>query len=606
MLEPLLPHFERELEAFQGAAAAFAERYPEVARHLIRDRSACEDPHVERLIQGFALLAARIHRKLDDGYPGITEAFMQVLFPHCTRPLPSATILQLAIDPARAESLERTTIPRGAAVLAPEVQGIRCGFRTAREVDLLPVEVTRAALEPARSGPAEAEAEATLTLELAPRVSRLKLDRLTFFLDGEPPLMHVLFELLLFRVQEIRVSGSQGEPALVLPATALEPVGFEAGEALFEFDDRSFPGFRLLAEYFAFPDHFMFFRLNGLEVAPTAGQGNPWRIEFRLGRLGAGERHRRLAQTLSPANFRLGCVPAVNLFRHPGTPIPVTHRQPSYPVTPDGRKPETCGVYSIDSVQRAVLGKAGEAVQRVAPFYRIRHRNLEEAQDLYWFANREPGRPDQDPPLELTLVDLAFRTLRPERESLSLQLTCTDRNLPASIPFGGGSAVQDDFELPGHPLVTRARALRKPTPSVPAPAPQGLQRRLLSHLALNRLSLAERGKEALQELLELYHGPASQAATLQIRGIHRIKGGPCSIRIPGREFTSPIQGEEVDITFDESCYAGSNLYLFATVLERFFGQLCGPNSFVQFRMHTRQQKGEVARWPARFGTETLT
>jgi type VI secretion system protein ImpG len=601
MLEPLLPHFERELEAFQGAAAAFAERYPEVARHLIRDRSAWEDPHVERLVQGFALLAARIHRKLDDGYPGITEAFTQVLFPHCTRPLPSATILQLAIDPARAGSLEGITIPRGAAVLAPEVQGIRCGFRTAREVDLLPVEVTRAVLEPATAG-----AEATLTLELATRVSGLKLDRLTFFLDGEPPLMHVLYELLLFRVQEVRISGARGEPARVLPATTLQPVGFEAGEALFDFDDRSFPGFRLLAEYFAFPDHFMFFRLNGLGTAPQTGQGGPWRIEFPLGRFGGDERHRRLAQTLAPANFRLGCVPAVNLFRHPGTPIPVTHRQPSYPVTPDGRRPETCAVYSIDSVQRRVLGQDGEAVQRVAPFYRILHHDLEQAQDLYWYASREPGPPDQDPPLELTLVDLAFRTLRPERETLSLQLTCTDRDLPASIPFGGGSAVQDDFELPGHALVTRARALRKPTPGVPAPAPQGLQRRLLSHLALNRLSLAERGKEALQELLELYHGPSSQAAALQIQGIHEIKGGPCSIRVPGREFTSPIRGEEVDITFDENGYAGSNLYLFATVLERFFSHLCGPNSFVQFRMRTRQKEGEVARWPPRFGAETLT
>jgi type VI secretion system protein ImpG len=602
-MRPLLPNFERELDAFRTRAGAFADRYPKVARRLRIDpdaSAACGDPHVERLIEAFALLAARVHRKLDDEYPGIVEAFMQMLYPHYPCPVPSATILQLIpADPARP-----VAVPRGTLALSPAIQGIRCGFRTTWDLELLPVAVTGAALEVP-----SAQAAATLVLDLETLggvpFPRLRLDRLRFFLDGEPPLMHLLYELLALRVHGIQLCGPGAPAPATLPASALRPAGFQRDEALFAWDDRSCQGFRLLSEYFAFPDKFMFFELSALGGA-LERLGTRMTLRIALTRFGAGERHRRLQQTLSAASFRLGCVPAVNLFPHPGAPIIVTHRQASYPVRPEGPRPQAYGIHAIDEVVRTVQGAAGEVSERVSPFYAVRHGDQDPDPTLYWHAAREPGpRPDQDGGMELTLVDLPFRTLRPERETLTLRLTCTNRNLPASLPFGGGSAVQEDFTLPALPAL-RARARSKPTPSLPPPGRRGLQWRIVAHLALGQLAMAGRDREPLRELLELYRRAGTPAAALQVQGILQLRARPCSVRIPGRESSALVRGTELAITFDESCYVGSSLHLFATVLERCFGHLCGPNRFVKVRMFTLQQEGEVAQWPPRNGAMTWT
>lgn len=613
MLEELLPYYERELGYLRELSGEFAARYPKIGRRLQINGDQCEDPHVERLIEAFAFLSARIHRKLDDEYPEITEAFIQVLYPHYTRPIPSATILQLTTDPEKPEITGRYTIPRHQTVLAPETQGVKCRFRTCCETQLWPVTLKSASLELAQNSEylrTLTSAEAVITLELETQgnlsLAALRMDRLRFFLDGNPPLMHLLYELIFSRLAGVRISDGTDGPARVvtLPREAVRPVGFETEEGLLEFDARSFVGYRLLSEYFAFPDKFMFFDLTGLEHAKLLHPGSRLKIQLLLSRYGESEHHARLLQTLGTANFKLGCVPVVNLFEQPAEPIRVTHQQSSYPVVVDGRKPGAYEVYAIDSVVRVERTSAQESRQSVPPFYSIHHFSGEEQHPFYWYATRERSvrKNDKGTDLELTLVDLDFHPVRPEAEVLSLDLTCTNRDLPEGIPFGGTTG--DGFTVPSHAVVKQAVLLRKPTPSLRPPAKRGLQWRLISHLSLNQLSMVAHGKEALQEVLGLYNYTDSQAMAKQILGIADIRSRPITARVPGKEFTSFARGIEISVTFDECQYVGSNLYLFACVLERFFAHFCPPNSFVKFRMFTRQQEGEVAQWPPRAGETT--
>jgi type VI secretion system protein ImpG len=207
--------------------------------------------------------------------------------------------------------------------------------------------------------------------------------------------------------------------------------------------------------------------------------------------------------------------------------------------------------------------------------------------------------------VELALVDLDFKQYRPDAEVLSLELTCTNRDLPDAIPFGGASGANDGFTVPNHAVVKHAGMLRKPTPSLRPPSKRGLQWRLISHLSLNQLSMVAHGKEPLQEVLGLYNYTDSMAMAKQIQGIVSLVTRPVTARIPGREFASFARGVEVAMTFDETYYVGSNLFLFASILERFFAHFCAPNSFVKFRMLTKQQEGEVAQWPPRAGETAL-
>lgn len=616
MLEELLPYYERELGFLRGMAGEFAERYPKIARRLQIDRDQCEDPHVERLIESFAFLTARIHRKLDDEYPEITEAFIQVLYPHYMRPIPSATILQLSTDPDKPEIAGRYTIPRHHKVFSPEIQGVKCRFRTCFDMDLWPLTLTEARLELTQNSEwlrKLAPGAAVLTLELATQgnvnFAGMKLDSLRFFLDGNPPLMSLLYELLFTKLTGIRVSNANEDPShtVTLPKGALHSVGFEGEESLLDYDARSFSGYRLLSEYFACPDKFMFFEIKGLDDPKLLHGGNKLRLQFFLSHFGDSEHHTRLLQTLSTQNFKLGCVPVVNLFQQAGEPIRVTHQQSTYPVMADGRKPLAYEVYSIDSVVRIERSGSKEASQEVPPFYSIRHFSSEGGHPFYWYATRETSvkKHDKGTDVELALVDLDFRAVRSDTEVLSLELTCTNRDLPESIPFGGSTSAHEGFSVPNHSVVKRAIPLRKPTPSLRPPTKRGLQWRLISHLSLNQLSLVSQGKDALQEVLGLYNYTDSSAVSRQIQGIVSITAKTTTARLPGREFATFARGIEIHMTFDETYYVGSNLFLFASILERFFAHFCAPNSFVKVRMFTQQKEGEVAQWPCRAGDTTL-
>jgi len=612
MLEELLPYYERELGYLRELTGEFATRYPKIARRLQIDADQCEDPHVERLIEAFAFIAARIHRKLDDDYPEIAEAFIQVLYPHYTSPIPSATILHLRTESEKPEISGRYVIPRHQAVLSPEVQGIRCRYSTCFEVDLWPVSVAGAKLELAqnseylrRLGPAEAVITLDLLAQGNLNFAALKIDKLRFFLDGNPPLMHLLYELLFSKLSGVRISDGTDHPdrVVVLPKESIRPVGFEDAESLLESDPRSFQGYRLLSEYFAFADKFMFFDITGLDNHKLLHGGNRLRIQFILSSYADSERHIRLLQGLSAQNFKLGCVPVVNLFKQTADPIRITHQQAFYPVVVDGRKPGAFEVYSIDSVKKIEKSGSQETSEEVPPFYSVNHFTGEDKHPFHWYGTRKASfrKNDKGTDMEIALVDLDFKPVRPEAEILSLELYCTNRDLPDLIPFGGTSGTQEGFTVPNHSVIKRAWPLRKPTSSLRPPSKRGLQWRLVSHLSLNQLSLASQGKEALQEVLGLYNYSDSPAMARQVQGIHSLESRPTTARIPGREFASFARGIEIRVTFDEDYYIGSNLYLFASILERFFGHFCAPNSFVKFSMYTKQQEGEVAQWPSRAG-----
>src|SRR5438093_7433685 len=112
MRDDLLAYYHHELTFLRQLGAEFAGKYPKIARRLVLEEDKCEDPHVERLIEAFAFLAGRIHRKLDDELPEITEALLSVLYPHYLAPIPSMSIVQFAMDTAQARLQTGQTVKR--------------------------------------------------------------------------------------------------------------------------------------------------------------------------------------------------------------------------------------------------------------------------------------------------------------------------------------------------------------------------------------------------------------------------------------------------------------------------------------------------------------
>jgi type VI secretion system protein ImpG len=605
MADDLLAYYERELSFVRQMGAEFAAKYPKIAARLLLEGGASEDPHVERLIQAFAFLAARIHHKIDDEFPEITEALLNALYPHYLAPIPSMSIAQFVLDPEQGKLAGGYDIPRGATVYSQPVEGSPCRFRTTYPTTLWPLQVESAGLDAvdARLGVVPRAVTGVLRLDLrcfgGMKFSDLELKDLRFYLHGESVLTHGLYEMLFNNVVEIRVRrGGAREPAgeLRLPASKVRPVGFEADEGMLPYGARSFLGYRLLQEYFSFPEKFLFFDLTGLERARAAKLEEQVQILLLLNRLP------RLEQPVTRETFRLGCAPIVNLFAQIAEPVRLSHSQVEYRVYPDIRRQTATEVYSIDSV-RSISPETDE-VTEIEPFYSFRHAAEGERQRSFWYATRRPSakKGDNGTEVYLSFVNLDFAPALPPVETVVIHATCTNRDLPGKLPFGGD---RGEFEYEGAAPLTRIRCLRKPTETLRSPLRRGTQWRVISHLALNYLSLTSGGRDALQEILKIYNFADASSIRQQIEGITGLD----SKQVVGRPRSMPwngfCRGLEVTVTFDEEKYVGAGVFLFAAVLERFFGLYTSLNSFTQLVAMTRQREEPLKRWPPRAGEQIL-
>ncbi|MBV8453132.1 MAG: type VI secretion system baseplate subunit TssF, partial [Deltaproteobacteria bacterium] len=601
MADELLTYYEQELSFLRQMGAEFAAQYPKIAGRLLLEPTRCEDPHVERLIQAFAMVAARIRNKLDDEFPELTDALLQVLYPHYLAPLPSFSIAQFVIDPDQGKLTGGHRIDQGQMLLSQAVGGSPCRFRTGYPVTLWPLEVTAARFDaPDRLNPPPGAA-AVIRLELkclgGTKFSELELDTLRFFLNAEAPLAFGLYELLFCNLCQVQVRAAGGEktPArVVLPPGSVRAVGFDSEEGLLPYTARSFLGYRLLQEYFAYPEKFLFFDLTELKRAVRMGFGDRVELLFFL------NRGPRLEQPLNADTFRLGCAPVINLFNQIAEPIRVDRAQTEYRVIPDLRRQNATEIYTIDSVT-SVSPYQPEPVT-FQPFYSFKHTAERERQQAFWYMTRRPSprKGDTGTDAYISLVDLNYQPTWPSVETLTLHTTCTNRDLPGKLPFGHESGPRGDFQLERPAPVIRIQCLKKPTEAARAPLRRSAHWRLLSHLALNYLSICEGGRAALQEILQLYDfwGTATQQ---QIEGIADIHSRRVVARPPSMGWNGFCRGLEVTIEFDEEKYVGSGVFLLASVLERFLGLYSSLNSFSQLVATSKQRKEPLKRWPPRAG-----
>lgn len=607
MLKVLLPYYERELSHLRRLSREFAEQYPKIAGRLAIEGDTCADPHVERLLEGFAFLAARVHHKLDDEFPEITDAFLEIMYPHYLRPIPSMSIAQFHINLKEPQLTSRYTVPRHTQLHSQTINGISCNFRSCYPVDLWPIHITAARVEPIeRSGfSAASDVVAVIRIQLdcvgATNFTKLGINTLRFFLNGEASVVHTLYELLFNNCCNITLSSSNGKKVVLAP-DSLVPVGFTEDEGMLDYDHRSFLGYRLLTDYFSFPDKFLFFDLQNLEVAAKSGFIKQMEIVISISAFERAERLDSLITSVTAKNFLLGCAPVVNLFKQNAEPIRWTHLKTEHQVIPDLHRVRGIEAYSIDSV-RMVSRSRTEEVKEFKPFFSHKH-GVDVGSKNYWYASRKAStlKEEEGTDLYLSLVDLNFNPSVPTVDSVSLELTCTNRDLPTLLPFGGSQA---DLNIEGSSVVKRINFLRKPTQTIRPPLRHGARWRLISHLTLNHLSIVEDGREALLEMLSLYNFSETGAIKKQINGITDVVSRPTVVRLKSLQRMTFVQGTEVTIEFDESEYTGSGIFLFASVLERFLALYCSVNSFTQLVVKTRQRERGLTKWPARSGTAIL-
>jgi type VI secretion system protein ImpG len=603
--DALLTYYERELSHLRSLGQEFAQAYPKVAGRLLLEAGKCEDPHVERLIQAVAFLTARIQHKLDDEFPEVTDALLGILYPHYLAPIPSVSIAQFVLDPEQGKVTSGYSIPRHKQIFSRPVEGVQCSFRTAYPVTLWPIDIVSARMESEDVARWGKKVRSVLRLALhctgGTTFRDLQLESLRLYLHGESQLAHMLYELLLNDVHGLRLreAGNRDRDNyrdVVLPPDHIKPVGFERDEGLLAYPSHAQLGYRLLHEYFAFPQKFLFVDLTGLRQVCREVTGSTLEVLIGL------ERVPRQESAIGPDNFRLGCTPVVNLFEQLAEPIRLDQTQMEYRVVPDVRRPNGNEVYSINAV--SATSAQSERTRLIQPIYALSHRHAQERQANYWYAVRRQStrKDDTGSEMYLSLVDLEMQMGDSPGDTLLIETTCTNRDLPGRLRL---DEARGDFELEEAAPIAKIRALVKPTSTVRPPLSAANRWRLISHLSLNYLSLSDGSTEALQEILRLYDFSDSSVSRQQIDGIEELSSTRVVRRPSSMGWHGFCRGLDITLLLDEDKYVGSGVFLFASVLERFLGLYANLNSFTQLTVKTRQREKALKQWPPRAGEQIL-
>lgn len=615
----MLDYYNRELAYVREQGAEFAEQFPKVAARLGMRGLEVADPYVERLLEGFAFMSARIQLKMDAEFPRFSQRLLDLVYPGYLAPTPAMGIVQLAPSRTEGGSPDGHLLPRHSRLRArlPAHEQTACEFRTAHEVTLWPLRITEARLTAAppdlpiagyRWG-APVRGALRLAFETVGQVpvSALKLDQLPIFINGAPDVASRLQELLHTQCVGVMVhaGGLPIRDLVPFQPDALTAEGFATGQSMLPTDSRAFDGHRLLHEYFAFAERYRFFAMNGLQRALPAMSGQRFEIVFLLRQSNAA-----LEPVIDAQNFALFCTPVVNLVERTSDRIPVTSTRFEYHAVIERTRPLDFEIHSIERV----TGHRAESdrEQIFHPFYAAADVDRRGA-GAYFSVRREPRLLSEQSRRHgprtgyigsecfISLVDMHEAPFAADLRQITVTALCTNRDLPLLTPIGNADT---DLTLMASAPVDSVRFLVGPSRPAPALAEREITWRLISQLSLNYLTLTDldavQGATAVRELLGLYARVGAAGADAQVGGVQRLSVKAVNRRVP---HPGPIvfgRGVALDLEVDELPFAGVSPWLLGAVLEQFFARHVSLNAFTEFALRSTQ-RGPIAQWRARIG-----
>jgi type VI secretion system protein ImpG len=447
----ILDYYNRELQFVREMGAEFAQAYPRIAARLGMEGLECTDPYVERLLEGFAFLTARVQLKLDARHPDFTQHLTEMVYPHFLCPTPACAVVELAPDMKEGGVLNGHLVQRGTSLRAPLVKGERtsCEFRTAHDVTLWPLTVAEAkylsgsgALSTqgiVTDGKARAAIRVRLKSAAGVAMKALPLDSLSLFIKATPDIAHRILEQVTADCIGLYVRSTRpGSAVHFIPAQSVSQAGLDDREALLPVTRKGFQGYRLLQEYFALPERLLFFDVQGLKTAVRACEGDELELYFAMDRTESG-----LENAVAAAHFRLFCTPAVNLFPQTVDRVHVSPTDTEFHLVADRNRPMDLEIHSLTAVQG--IGAGGESLAQVLPFYSVTHGA---SSDVYYTQQRRPrmlsARQQQNGGRSgyvgsecfISLVDAGQRPVTAEIRQLDAQALCTNRDLPIQMTSG--------------------------------------------------------------------------------------------------------------------------------------------------------------------------
>jgi type VI secretion system protein ImpG len=630
----LLFYYNQELQHLREMGAEFALQFPKIAARLGMDGIEVADPYVERLMEGFAFLAARIQLKISAEFPHFSERLLEIVYPNYLAPTPAMVIAQFCPDLSEGNLARGFGIPRGSTIRSEfgrsdtstrsafdQGDTLECQFRTAHDLTLWPIEMVAAEyfsyahdlpLNTLRIGQKiKGGVRLRLRVTAGLNFSQIALDRLSVHIAGSEEVAFKLYERLLGAcVGVMLVPPARPIRSFeFLPGNCVGRLGFDDDQALLPITLRGFQGARLLQEYFSFPQRFLFFEVRGLATALHKQAGNELEIVLLFDKGDPA-----LERVVSSANFALNCTPAINLLERRCDRIHLSDSTHSYHVVPDRTRPMDFEVFGISRVVGYGAGSDGE--RTFLPLYAAFHNeNLEHS--AYYTIQREPrllsASQKRTGPRSsyvgsevfVSLVDANEAPFAAELRQLGVTALCTNRDLPLHMPV---RLKKTDFTLDVAAPVDAIRVVSGPSKPSSAAREGNVAWKMINQLSLNYLSLidtdAGEGVAVLRDMLQLYLGSGDSATRKQLDGLRSVKVRPTVRRLPVPGLITFGRGLQVDLDVDELAFAGASAFLFGSVMEQFFSRYVSINSFTETVLRSAG-RGEIMRWVPRCGERQI-
>ncbi len=574
-------YYQEELRYLTESAKEFAKAHPEQARLLNIDSVSDRDPYVERLFEGFAFLTGRVREKLDDEYPELFHSLFDVLWPASIKPVPGFTIMEFRPRTGSLQTLRN--VPAGTSTLSTQVgpDAVRCRFRTTSDLTLAPLTLKQ--VGPDRTASGKPAIRFKFALDAGTEYEKLGMSSIRIYLHAD---LAAAVQLHLSLTREVESVIQYPSGRSIGAQEMIVPGGFSDEEAALPNGRGIHAAYRILQEYFAIREKFLFFTIRGMESLDLPKGTTEFDLQVVLTRpLPEGIRY-------SEENFRLHCVPAINLFKHDAEPLRVDHSRFSYRVQGSARQPESYEIHSIESVSGLESGTG--KMNEYQPFTDFRFKSSPARIPVRTFTTQARIGPSERWETHLSLHGIDLTSSSPIPENLSVSTLATNGKWPRELNPNDVSIPSEDS-----PSIATFGNLTKPSLPQYPPERDEYAWRLLSHLSHNHASLAD--VETLRDLLRLYDWSGQDANRRRVQGLHAIKITPRDWLMDG----SILRGVHIRLEIQEGNFTGKgDVHLFGLVLREFFRRYVTLNSLIELSLSLLPSQTEFT-WPPDPGTQIV-
>lgn len=595
----LLDFYQRELSFLRQQGKLFAEKHPKIASKLIYGVDESPDPHIERLIESFAYLTGRIQQNLESELPHTSSAILNNIAPQLLNPVPSLSIACFKVEEENDLPSVPFKIEREHPLTAFTEAGERCRFRTCYNVELWPVVVESVVLKFIVNvkyfGLNKEGQGISIKIKNVCKqpISKMPIKKLRFHIHGDRSFSNYIYEKLFCNVKKVLIieNSESGEENQRIHEVCIKEVGFAENESALPYPENVNSAYRLLQEYFAFPEKFLFFDIEGINLT-AAEDGFEIFIAF--------DNILDRSIELNSENIILGCTPIINLFPKISEPVRINQLKSEYKLIPDNQREHFMEVYSVQKV----FSNTGDVQNNIIDrYFSFKNYGSKRSSGMYWYTRRcKSENPDiYGSDVYLSVIDYNYNKTIPEANTLYAELLCTNRHLGRTL--SQGTWIESEKKISAIDI----QLIRKPTLQINPPLDKNLWI-LISTLSLNHLSLSskENGLNALREILCIYDFENTANNRQQIFGIESMAVKHVQFRIGEDNWRGFCKGLEITIDFNEENYVGNNTFLFASVLNHFLPMYSSINSFTQLVARKAKTKGEIWKiWPPRIGTKEL-